>query len=330
MRNLDCAANTLNTTPRTPRPLLGVLLASAVVLSARTARADDTPRIFPLVATSPLSAELAGTPDALTDALADLLGGVTTERSLEEFAGKLRCDPEMSTCLDAVARSLVTNQLVYGTLAAAPDGKIKVKLVRFDSATSGSEMHQRTFTLTARTPKRLGKQLARSAAQMFDRQPPEDEVRAAPREQPDPGPNETIDTTSPEDDPADPPPSRRGEPARGGITASTWGLIGGGALGAAVGAGFLVSARGLRAVLDRAPRETTADFRRLTAIERAGRIRMQVGSTLLVAGGAGLAAGAVRAILQSGRKTESESLERSIALVPVEGGAAVVLSGGLR
>lgn len=304
-----------------------MLLVSAVVFSAAPARADDTPRVFPLLATSPLPPGLADTPSALTDALADLLDGVTTERSLADFGKQLRCDVEMSSCLDAVARALLTSRLVYGTLAAAPDGKIKVKLVRFDSAETGSEMHHRSFTLTAQTPKRLGKQLARSAALMFDlpapEEPPPVKEPVAPRE-PDPAP-------APDPDPEPTPdPAPVDEPASGGrITRSTWGLVGGGALGAAVGAGFLISARGLGSLAERAPRETLDDFRRLTAIERAGRIRTQIGGTLLVAGGAVLATGAVRAILQRSSGTP-DSMERSVAIVPTSGGAAIVFSGGLR
>jgi hypothetical protein len=316
----------LNTTPHAPRLLLGALLASAVVLSASAARADDTPRIFPLVPTAPLPPELAGAPSALTDALVELLGGVTTDRALEDFGKKLRCDIEVSSCLDAIARALVTGRLVYGTVAPAPEGKLKVKLVRFDSAKAGSELYQRTFTLTARTPKRLGKQLARSAAQMFDRATPADaaarpEPAAKPGEKPADGRDakpadvratetstetgtETIDVT--EDGPETPEGAREpaprsrvdGKPAHGRITGTTWGLIGGGALGVAVGAGFLISAHGLADQLTVAPHDTPADFLRLTEIERAGRIRTQVGATLLVAGGAALAVGAVRAYLQ--------------------------------
>ncbi len=321
----------LSTTSRTPHPLLGVLLASAIVLSARSARADDTPRIFPLIPSSPLPAAQAGAPAALTDALVALLEGVTTDRSLDEFGKKLRCDIEVSACLDAVARSLVTGQLVYGTITAAPGSKLKVKLVRFDSAKTGSAMHQRTFTLTAQTPKRLGKQLARLAAEMFDRQP------AVDVDEPEPTPPptrdiETIDVTEPDPDPDPAPPEDA--PAAGRITGSTWGILGGGAVGVAAGAGFLFSARGLRGTLEAAPRETVDDFRRLTAIERAGRIRTQVGGALLVTGGAALAVGAVRAILQrrggGGGGGGSESLERSVALMPIEGGAAIVFSGGLR
>ena len=323
--------------------MLGVLLVSAVALSASPARADGTTRVFPLVPTAPLAPELADAPAALTDALAELLDGVTTERSLEDFGKKLRCDVEMTPCLDTVARALVTSRLVYGTVVPTGDGKIKVKLVRFDSAKAGSEMHQRTFTLTARTPKRLGKQLARSAAQMFDRQPPAEEVvqparleRAEPR----PAKPALLEDDPVEEAPAapelrviaDPAPASDGERTGGRITSSTWAILGAGALGAGVGGGFLLSARGLRGALESAPRATTDDFQRLLEIERAGRVRSTVGGTLMVAGGVALAAGAVRAYLQhSGGGRKSESMERSLAVVPVEGGgAALVLSGGLR
>jgi len=195
-------------------------------------------------------------------------------------------------------------------------------------------MHERTFTLTAQTSKRLGKQLARAAAPMFDRQPPPEEVGrpASLGKLERTEPQDPVTTETPPTSPAPEPLAPDDGPARAGghITASTWGILGGGAVGAAAGAGFLISARHLKGVLERSPRETTADFYRLTEIERAGRIRAEIGGVLVVAGGAALAVGAVRAYLQHGRG-KPDSMERSIALVPVEGGgAALVLAGGLR
>ena len=305
-----------------------MLFASAVLMAAAPARADDAPRVFPLTATSPLPPELSGAAPALTAALADLLGGEAVESSLEDLGKKLRCDLEMSTCLDAVARALKTGQIVYGTFAAAPEGKLKVKLVRFDSAKMGSELHQRTFVLTARTPKRLGKQLARSAAPMFDRPVPAEPAVQGEREPAEPAEPESAEPAEPTPiEPRSTPASDVG-PASGGITKTTWGLIGGGALGGAVGVGFLLAARSLEGELAAAPRATVMDFRRLTEIERAGRIRMQIGTTLAVAGAAVLAVGVVRAVIQRGGR--STSLERSVALVPVEGGAALVFSRGMR
>lgn len=319
-----------------------MLLVSAVVLSARSARAEQTPRIFPLTASAPLAPELTAAPEALTEALVLLLSGVTTDRSLGEFGQKLRCDVTVSTCLDAVARALQTGQLVYGTVTAAPGGKIKVKLVRFDSAQEGSELHQRTFTLTAKTPKRLGKQLAKVAAKMFDREPPAEPARPARIQDLEPPPTETIDTTDSDGDGDGSGDSRgRGDAGAseevtsasrraGGVTGGTWVMIGGGAALAAGGGGLLLSTLSLRAQVQTAPRATMTDLLRLQQIERAGRLRTQVGMTLTVAGGAVLAAGVVRAVLQR-RGNDSDPRERSLALVPVEGGgAALVFSGGLR
>lgn len=317
-----------------------MLLVSAVVLSARSARAEQTPRIFPLTASAPLAPELTAAPEALTDALVLLLSGVTTDRSLGEFGQKLRCDVTVSTCLDAVARALQTGQLVYGTVAAAPGGKIKVKLVRFDSAEEGSELHQRTFTLTAKTPKRLGKQLAKVAAQMFGREPPAEPARPTRIEDLEPPPTETIDTTDGDSD-GDGDGSSRGDAGAsqgvasvsrraGGVTGGTWVMIGGGAALAAGGGGLLLSTLSLRAQVQTAPRNTMTDLLRLQQLERAGRLRTQIGMTLTVAGGAVLAAGVVRAVLQR-RGNDPDPRERSLALVPVEGGgAALVFSGGLR
>lgn len=325
---LTAWAHPLSTT--SPRLLLGVLFASATLMAAVPARADDAPRVFPLTATSPLPPALSGAPPALTDALAGLLDGEAVESSLEDLGRKLRCDVEVSSCLDAIARSLKTSRLVFGTVAAAPGGKLKVKLVRFDSAPAGSELHQRTFVLTAQTPKRLGKQLARSAAQLFDLAAPEEPVAQVERREPraekpeQEAPTESAPLGPRSERAADDEPA----PASGGITKTTWGLIGTGALVSAVGGGFLLAARSLEGDLAAAPRRTLQDIQRLTAIERAGRIRMQVGSTLAIAGGAVLAVGAVRAVIQ--RRGTSTSLERSVALVPVAGGAAVVFSKGMR
>jgi hypothetical protein len=330
-----------------------VLIASAVLTAAVPAQADDAPRVFPLTVTSPLPPALSGAPPELTAALAGLLDGETVQSSLEELGRKLRCDIEVSSCLDAIARSLKTTRLVFGTVTGVPGGKLKVKLVRFDSAPSGSELHQRTFVLTAQTPKRLGKQLARSAEQMFERTASEEPVEQVERrglgavkpertekaEKAETAekteklePAETVEPAEPTESAPLAPRSERAAdepaPASGGITKTTWALLGTGALVSAVGGGFLLAARSLEGDLATAPRRTVQDFQRLTAIERAGRIRVQVGSTLAIAGGAVLAVGAVRAVMQRGSK--STSLERSVALVPVEGGAAVVFSKGMR
>ncbi len=356
MRNQDCAGDALSIKTHPSRLLLGALLATAGVLSARPAHADGAPQVFPLVVTSRLPTELNGTPEALTSALVTLLDGEIPDRSLEAFGKKLRCDIEISTCLDRVARSLGTNQLVYGSLLITVDGKVKVKLVRFNSARTGSELYQRTFTLSASTPRRLGKQLVRaSAKKMFGREVTEEgaptppaptptppaPTPTPPAPTPTPAPAPTTEPTEPAEpteptppiittskEPGSTPAQTADKPPGGRITNGTWALIGSGALLAAGGSGFLYSASDLRDQIRTAPRATVDDLRRLTDLERAHKLRDQIGLGLAVGGGALLAVGVMRAIAQ--RDSAPQESSPALSLVPVSGGAAVVFSGNLR
>jgi hypothetical protein len=355
---------------RPSRLLLGALLATAGMIPARSAHADSPPQVFPLVVTSRLPSELNGTPEALTSALVTLLDGEVPDRSLEELGKKLRCDIEISTCLDRIARSLATNQLVFGTLLITVDGKVRVKLVRFDSAKVGSEMFQRTFMLSARTPRQLGKQLARAAAKMFGREvteerepitpapppttpapPPTTPEPPAPSpttteppapsptttEPPAPSPTTTEPPTPTEPtppvittatDPGSTPAQTADKPTGGRITKGTWALIGGGALIAAGGGGFLYSARDLRDQIRAAPRVTDDDLRRLSDLQDDSILRDRIGTALAVGGGLVVAVGVMRAMAQ--RDSGQKESEPKLSLVPVSGGAAVVFSGDLR
>ena len=296
------------------------------MLSARSAHADNRPQIFPLVVTSRLPPELNGTPEALTSALATMLDGEISDRSLEAVGKTLRCDIEIATCLDRVARSLATKQLVYGTLLITVDGKVRVKLVRFDSAKSGSELYQRTFVLSASTPKRLGKQLARASAKMFGREVRELREVAAPTPPEPPTPAEPTTPaepitpaeptppiiTSPEQ-PESAPAGSSEEPSGGRITMGTYALIGSGALIAAGGAGFLYSAYDLRDQIRAAPRATPDDLSRLADLEDTALLRDRIGTALAVGGGAVLVVGVMRALAQrdSGPGVEAGALARA-------------------
>lgn len=288
-------------------------------MASATASADDTPRVIPLAATTEVPEELRELGPALTSALAELLEGDTTQSSLEKLGKKHRCDIEMSQCLDIIAESLRTKQLVYGEFGVLPNQQVKVKLYRFDSEKSGSSMDRRTFKLTAQTPEQLGKELARQAAPMLDRPVPVEPV-APPRSVGTPGRSIIEDVTAP----PKPTPAPSDDKPRRKIATSTWAIIGGGAAASAVGVGFLLSANSLKGDVADAPRETLPDFRRLASLERAGRTRTQVGSVLLLAGGAALSVGVVRAILS--REPARRAPERDLALVPISGGAALVFT----
>ncbi|HWO21748.1 MAG TPA: hypothetical protein VNO30_23425 [Kofleriaceae bacterium] len=357
------------------RMVLGGAAALALIASApdrveaRPVSADAAekiaPKVFPLIVTSRLPSELTGTPEALTNALATLLGGEITERPLEELGKALRCDIEISTCLDRVARSLATNQLVYGTLLVTVDGKVRVKLVRFDSAKGGSEMFQRTFMLSAKTPRKLGKQLARAAGKMFGREVTEPKEPIAPAQPPAPPPpspppptppkpaeptesaepsepsepsEESEQTPAPAPAPVIPPPTEpkpepartADDPSRGQITKGTWAIIGAGAAIAAGGSGLLYWARDLRDQSRTASLEMPDDPSRAADLEDRAKLRDRLGTALAMSGGVILVVGVMRGFAQRDRDHQSAKPSPSLSLVPVSGGAAVVFSGNLR
>jgi len=239
---------------------------------------------------------------------------------------------------------------VFGTIRVADDLRVFVKLTRF---IVGTERRERTFVLTAETPQALARQLARSAREMFDVQPagedgaaaeavpdeparrrrkppktqagdePADPLEEGPRRpaksaaRDGDGPTSDAATDAPIDAPA---PGRRGR-----ITLGTYLLITGGAMALVVGTGFAVAGSELSDDAANARKTTPDDTRRIAAIERAARIRNTTGGILFLSGGVAVAGGVVRALLQ--RRPVDDG--RAVSIVPVDGGAAIVLSDRL-
>lgn len=126
--------------------------------------------------------------------------------------------------------------------------------------------------------------------------------------------------------PSDPPAeSRRG----GRVTTGTFALIGGGLVSLSVGTGLVIAAWALSDDIERAPRNTSEDFQRLTNLERAYRQRTLGGGVLLAIGGVATVGGAVRAVLQTRKPAAGD---RAVSLVPAAhgSGAALVVSGRFR
>lgn len=275
------------------------LLTSLAVIATTTSAWADPTQVFPL--TGELPPESRGTLDRLTSAIADLVDGEISSVSIEDAAGLLECDVEATPCLEKVSSSVGGKQLVFGTVVKGEGTTLKVTLTRFRP---GPDRQQQTFEITDQD-EAYPDELARKAAPLFGITP-----RATRAIEPEP----PVAPTEPIVD---------GDRA-GTITAGTWGLIGGGVLGVMVGTGFTVSARGLRADVENAPRETRDDFDRLVALEDKGQFRTRAGAVLLVAGGVALTAGLVRAMLQ--RQSPARDEEQVVSVTPISGGAAVFVT----
>jgi hypothetical protein len=275
------------------------IIIAVLVLAAATAHADPKPLVFPLAAPG-AHGKLAGAAPAVTRALADAIGGDVAKVTLEVAAEVFGCDVESAPCLEQVADSLGTRRLVFGTIALN-DRTVRVTLTRFDR---GSAPQRRAFELAARTTDELATALVRAASPLLDLAAPE------PSAPPVVAPREAV-------------------PPKPEVTTGTWLVIGSGATLAVVGAGFLGSAYSLRSEVENAPMHSDADFLRLRELERRGTTRAYTGDVLVAVGGAVVAAGVIRAVIQrsSGR---TDSRAPRIAIAPITGGAAVVVSLGLR
>lgn len=277
-----------------------IALAICVLVAVLGAPAAADPRkaqVFPLSA-SGLPDKLAGAPAKLTKALATAIGGTVASVPIEDAAGLLECDPEGSTCLAAVAKSLEVERLVFGSISYHAGGALKVTLTRFDV---GPDRQQQTFELSSGTADLLASELVKVSAPLFG--------GTIIEEDPDPTPGPIQGPT----------PEGKGTPGK--ITTGTWALVGGGAVVAASGVVMLVSAQSIKRDVQNAPTETAADIRRLRALEDKGVQRTLIGNVLLIGGGVALAAGVVRAVIQ--RTSRSEPV---IQPVPTEGGAVLVLT----
>ena len=273
---------------------LGVLMASPATADSKKAH------VFPLSA-SDLPDKLSSAPAKLTKALAAAIDAQVASVPIEDAAGLLECDPESSTCLASVAKSLSTERLVFGTISYHAGGKVKVTLTRFDV---GPDRQQQTFELSGGTADALAKELVKASSPLFG--------------------GSTGDVETPPDGPliVEDPPDDQPKTVPGKITTGTWALVGGGAVLAAGGVVMLVSAQSIKRDVQNAPTDTLEDIQRLRALEDRGAQRTLIGNVLLIGGGVALAAGIVRAVIQR----KATTTEPMVQPVPTEGGAVIVLT----
>lgn len=297
------------------KPGIISVVVAGVLATAGLAAADHSTTVFPLTG-SGLPEKLADAPEKMTTALVNAIGASAGNVPIEDAAGLLACNVESTKCLEAVTTSVKAKRVVFGTVTRADTG-LKVNLTRFDL---GPERVQQSYTLTGDNVDVLAGQLVTVSAPLFgatpDPAPPLEPAQVVAE----PPANPTLP-----DDPIGLPPPPEG--AKRGPSISTWIMIGGGVAIAGVGGGFLLSANGLREDVENAPRDTEQDFERLVALEDKGRFRTRLGYALVGAGGAVAVFGIVRAILQRDRPARDRSALH-IQPVPIEGGAAVVLTVG--
>jgi len=277
-----------------------------IAVAASPAWAEPT-QVFPLTGTD-LPAERRGTADRLTRAIADSIDAEVSSVAIEDAAGLLDCDVEVTSCLELVSKSVGNKQLVFGTVIPGKGKALKVTLTRFRP---GPDRQQQTYEISGET-EAYPDELVRKAASLFGGARPT-AVMTEPEEPVAPGVTATV------------PPID--EPPPGTITASTWALIGGGAVGVAIGIGFRVSASGISDDVNAFPQpQTREDFDRLTDLEDRGTRQTRLGTGLIVVGGVALAAGVVRAVLQ--RKSPAPE-ERVVGVMPIRGGAAITVTWGM-
>jgi hypothetical protein len=298
-----------------------LVIATVLCVGASTSLAKPSTTVFPLSAPN-LPMKIASAPEQLSKALADELGGAVAPLPIDSAAGLVGCDPEATTCLEAVSKSYKSKRIVFGAISMIDEGRIKVSLTRFDP---GPDRQQRTFTLEGDVDE-MTEQLIKLSRPLFDGSAPGTE----PDEPLDPeDPNNKTKTKKPKPEiPDQKPPEVKGE--IGGTTMVI--LVGGGAT-TAVGLGFLYWSHLTRNEVDAIQPKNDADFRKLVLLENQGSQRQMIGGILTGIGVVGLGYGIIRAVQDRHSKPASDtggeastSLGRRLTPVPIEGGAALVFS----
>ncbi len=283
-----------------------LLVTVALVAGVQTAHADKT-RVFPLSAPD---AEVAM---KLTKALASSIKAEVANVPIEDAAGLLECDPESSSCLTAVAKSVTADRLVFGVITVQSRTKLKVTLTKFDPA--GPDRQQRTFEISGSSADALAAELVRVSGPLFGKPEGKPSKPIAP-DKPDPD-KQDPDKQDPDKQDPDLKPKTASK-----ISSTTWAIAGGGAVAVLAGVGVLVSAQSIKDAANAAPHDTIEDFQRLRILEDRGVLRTRIGDALLVVGGVAMAIGVVRAIMERRKSTEATIVQP----VPIEGGVAIMLT----
>ena len=281
-------------------------VAATTLCIATVAHADG--KLYTLSG-SGLPRDLRTAPAELTRVFARSLEAEPMMPTIEEAAQILECELETKSCLESIARTAKTSKIMFGRVVKTDDGVV-VKLTTFELGDAASE---KSFSLEGDTVDAL----ADALTQKLDK----------PRRVPPPPPIQDDPEAPPtKQDPLPPTPTDVDQPvAAGKISKGSWALIIGGGAATLAGGGFLLSANQLRGDLRKLPTDTLADIRRLQSVERAGKLRTQVGGALMLAGGAVMTVGIVRAAIQ---RREPSTEKPMIDVVPERGGASILFTVG--
>ena len=280
------------------------LVLALVVVMASVAHAETT-KMFPLSGSG-------DAPTQMTNAIARVLHGEVSTVSIEDAAGLLGCEPKETDCLEAVARSLSVTRIAFGTLRTTPDG-VLVTLVWLDK----NGRHEHAFALAGSTTDDLVGELVDQAREVFDGKKRAKQSRV----------EQTFGGGPPSrTEPTEPPPITDVPSTNAGPTKGTWAILFSGLAVTGAGAGFLIAANNLRGEVNSAPTETSDDIDHLLALENAGRLRTQIGTGLMIAGGLTTLIGVGRMVWQKRQASQRE--HSRIQVKPESGGASVVLTWG--
>jgi hypothetical protein len=280
-----------------------VLVAGALLAMTASAAADSI-TMFPL-SSGTLPTSLAKAPAKMTEALAKSIDAEVANVAIEDAAGLLGCDPEATSCIEAVSKSVKAKRIVFGSVTADEDGAVKITLTRFDP---GPDRQQRTFELSSSTADGLAEELVRVSAPLFGKDAPIED--------------------RPVDPPKDEPPKDIDGP-HGKISGVTWGIMAGGAAVTGLGVVFLVQSNSIADDVRAAPRNTFQEIQNLRALEDKGQTRQRLGIALTAVGAVGLGYGIYRAITERKAPATAESTSMRLTPVPIEGGAALVFTMGV-
>ncbi len=309
--------------------ILGVLVATTAV-----AMADVPVIVFPLSA-GKLPAGMAKVPEKLTAALARSINAEVASVSMDDAAGLNDCDPEATSCIVLVSRTMKAKRVVFGSITTIDDGVLKVTLTRFDP---GPERQQRTFELSSTTADAMAEELPRLAAPLLGSkagkivQPgssdtPIDERSSAGKPEPVHKTTPKVSKRSPETDGADDPRNQDDKPP-GPISGTTWGILGAGGFVAIAGITLVVQANGIANEVRAAPHDTLQDFANLRALEAKGQNRQRLGGVVAGAGLIAIGYGIYRLISER-EASPADASAMHLTPVPIEGGAALVFTMGM-
>jgi hypothetical protein len=275
---------------------IAVAASAALLLTpAGAASARGSKRVLVVALTGELPGDLAGLPEHLTTALADVIqdsGRVVTRAALDDVLALAGCGEASAECLQNALAILEVGSLVTGEVEPSGSGEIRVSL---RLVTDGQPMRSRSFQLGGDQATLESGFRARAGA--FWRDPDAAEPPASEPPRPAPAPaREKPDLI------VAPPPAEARFSARR-VDGLTWAITGGGVGLTLVGGLLLAAASAKQDEVDAAPTDTAEDLEALVDLEATGRSYARWGTGVLVVGALATVAG-VALVVKQGTERE--------------------------